>query len=150
MTFRKLLPQSKKRAGISISSSAGRGTTWQLNINIPTTIYTISLKDANKLDICLGEGEDKGKMLLIPNPEGHFEPKRLKHTVSFRLPANEEITPDFDIRLDDVERRDHPEGLVLHLPVWADKERYEAIKRERANAARPPEPQKRVVPMSLR
>jgi hypothetical protein len=152
MPFQMLVPQSRKSAGILISSTPGRGSRsgWQLNVSIPTPIYAIAFKDAQKVNIALGEGADKGKLLITPNEAGHFEPKRLMHTVIFRLPANADITPDFEMKEDDVDRRDwEGGGLVLTLPVWADKERYEHIKKARAEAARPID-QKRVVPLGLR
>jgi hypothetical protein len=152
MPFNMLMPQPKKTAAVSISSGCGRGKNeaYRLTVSIPTTIYTLAFNDADKVNISLGTGTDEGKLLIVPSEAGHFETKHLMHTVLIKLPANPDITPDFDMKDDNVERREWPEGaLVLTLPTWANKTTYEGIKKARAEAAKPLE-QKRVVPMSLR
>lgn len=147
MAFKMLVPPPKKGASISVTTAAGRGGSWTVQLNIPTTIFTIRFGEAAKFDLMLGEGEDEGKLLIKPNPTGHFSPKMMKHTAIFKLPLGDDRTPTETMKVDGIETREQSDGsMLVELPTWCQKGQYAKIVEARRAPPAPP----RVVPMGLK
>ncbi|MBB4520510.1 UNVERIFIED_ORG: hypothetical protein M2435_001290 [Rhizobium sophorae] len=137
MGFSMIIPTPKAKTGvIKISTIQPGGGTFKLQINIPSPLFTILFKTAERFDLLIGEGSDKGKLMLKPNVDGHFKPTFMKHSVLFRLPETP-WTPQLAMSSDDPKRREvEGGGIVIDLPDWVDEDRWKAIQKARLQVAR--------------
>lgn len=137
MGFSMIIPTPKAKTGvIKISTNKRGGGPFRLQISIPSALSTILFKDAERFDLLIGEGSDKGKLMLKPNADGHFKPTFMKHTVIFRLPETA-WTPQIAMSTDDPKRREaEGGGIVIDLPDWVDEERWKSIQKARQQVAR--------------
>lgn len=106
-------------------------------LSIPSARYTAAFGAAERLTIRIGNGPDKGKMLLAADADGAFKPTFLKSTVILRLPELD-FAPQFKAEAADPETRKSADGaLIVTLPDWAwDPERQKAIVMARQQVAR--------------
>jgi hypothetical protein len=147
MAFNLIVPPPKVKTGcFRISTVKLRGGPHKVQISIPSTMFTLLFKDAEKFDLLLGDGSDKGKLLIKPTTDGHFKPTFMKHAVLLRLPETE-WTPQIDLSYDDPERREvQGGGLVVILPNWlAEEGKWKEIANARAQVAREREVQRKVI-----
>ncbi len=119
MGFQLIVPPPKAGKGVFRISTVQRGAhPFSLQISMPATMFHLQFGDVDRFDILIGEGSDKGKLLISPAAEGHFKPTRLKHTCVFRLPVTD-WTPQIALSTDNPERRQQPGGgLLVVLPDW--------------------------------
>lgn len=137
MGFSMIVPTPKAKTGtFKISTVSMRGGPFRLQISIPSALFTLLFKQAEKFDLLMGEGSDKGKMMIKPNEAGHFKPVFMKHTVIFRLPEMAG-TPQITLVSDDPKRREVEGGaIVIELPEWMDEERWKSIQKARLQVSR--------------
>ena len=110
MGFSMIVPAPRAKTGtFKISTVSLRGGPFRLQISIPSALFTLLFKDAEQFDLLIGDGGDKGKMMLKPNESGHFKPTFMKHTVIFRLPETD-WTPKIALAAEDPKRREAPGG----------------------------------------
>jgi hypothetical protein len=137
MGFSMIVPSPKAKAGtFKISTVSMRGGPFRLQISIPSVLFTLLFKQAERFDLLLGENGDKGKMMLRPTDSGHFKPTFMKHTVIFRLPETA-WTPQIALAAEDPKRREAEGGaIVIDLPDWMEEERWKAIQKARQQVSR--------------
>jgi hypothetical protein len=120
MGFSMIVPAPKAKTGtFKISTVSMRGSPFRLQISIPSALFTLMFKQADKFDLLLGEGVDKGKMMLKPDASGHFKPTFMKHTVIFRLPETA-WTPQIALAAEDPKRREVEGGGNRHRASGLD------------------------------
>ncbi|RAX42427.1 hypothetical protein [Rhizobium tropici] len=119
MAFQLIVPPPKASKGAFRIATVQRGAhPFSLQISMPAAMFHLQYGDHESFDILIGEGPDKGKLLIRPAENGHFKPTRLKYTCVFRLPVTE-WTPQIALSTDNPERRQTAEGaLLVTLPDW--------------------------------
>ncbi|NTF87520.1 hypothetical protein G6L46_10325 [Agrobacterium rhizogenes] len=121
MAFNLIVPVVKPKASFRIATvRRGGGGPWKLQISMPSAQFVVLFGDAARFDILIGDGQDKGKIMLKPNPTGHFKPTMMKHTAIFLI-ADIPDVPEINLTYDDPERREVPGGgLMITLPSWME------------------------------
>lgn len=128
-----IVPAPRAKTGtFKISTVSLRGGPFRLQISIPSALFTLLFKDAEQFDLLIGDGGDKGKMMLKPNESGHFKPTFMKHTVIFRLPETD-WTPKIALAAEDPKRREAPGGGDRHRFARLDGRRALEIDPEGAS-----------------
>lgn len=136
MGFSMIIPTPKAKTGvIKISTIQPGGGTFKLQISIPSALFTILFKAAEKFDLLIGEGTDKGKLMLKPNVDGHFKPTFMKHSVIFRLPETP-WTPQLAMSSEDPKRREAEGGGHRHRSPRLGRRRALEIHSESTAAGR--------------
>lgn len=137
MGFSMIVPTPKAKTGaFKISTVSMRGAPFRLQISIPSALFTLLFKQAERFDLLLGENGDKGKMMIKPTDAGHFKPTFMKHTVIFRLPETN-WTPQIALSFEEPKRREVEGGaIIIELPDWMDEERWKSIQRARHQVSR--------------
>ncbi|AID18393.1 hypothetical protein PPF1_80 [Rhizobium phage vB_RleM_PPF1] len=106
MGFSMIVPTPKAKTGtFKISTVSMRGGPFRLQISIPSALFTLLFKQAERFDLLVGDNGDKGKLMLKPSDVGHFKPTFMKHTVIFRLPETA-WTPQIALAAEDPKRRE--------------------------------------------
>ncbi|KEC73176.1 hypothetical protein RLPCCGM1_c1292 [Rhizobium leguminosarum bv. phaseoli CCGM1] len=143
MGFSMIVPTPKAKTGtFKISTVSMRGGPFRLQISIPSALFTLLFRTFEQFDLMIGEGSDKGKMMIKPSHTGHFKPTFMKHAVIFRLPEMAG-TPQIALTAEDPKRREVEGGaIVIDLPDWMDEERWKAILRARQQVSRERETEK--------
>lgn len=121
MAFSLIKPMPKKTRGISITCKPfGKGGGHILRLSMPSAVFGMLFSDRQTFDLLIGDGNDKGKLMIKPNATGTFKVKMMKYTAIFALPATE-WTPQAEFATDDLERRELQDGsIVVTLPDWVD------------------------------